>query len=166
MENLPIWVRRQEEWLSDRTRRERLALVIASAIGITVVVTDLLPTKISALGIEFSVGNQTAMLKLLAAVIAYLLVSFCIHAFADYVAWKTAFQTELREVRRKHLHKQRKPDEESPEASEALVLAHVRTPMPKGSLLAVRARDAIDVWFPTLLALFAVTLILRKAISL
>lgn len=169
MEALPIVVRRQQEWLSDRTRRERHSLVIASAIAITVVSTDLLPTKISALGIDFSVGNQAAMLKLLGAITLYLLVSFCAHAFADYAAWKTAFQSALLAARHKGIREETSDEEHlknvDVQKNKKLLAAFAATPLPKWRLVAVRARDAIDVWFPILLAVFAAAFTLHKAIS-
>jgi hypothetical protein len=74
------------DFLSDLTRKERRNLLAASAIGIVVAKTGLVPTKIAALGIEFSPTDRTTFLKCLSGVVAYFLVAFIIYAADDYVA--------------------------------------------------------------------------------
>ena len=59
--------------LSKETRLERRNLLGASAIGIVIVKTGLVPSKISALGIEFSQTDQRSLLLAIAAVISYFL---------------------------------------------------------------------------------------------
>ena len=60
--------------LSDTTRKERRSLLGASALGIVIVKSGLVPSKITALGIEFTRTDQRALLAALAAVVVYLLV--------------------------------------------------------------------------------------------
>jgi hypothetical protein len=69
--------------LAEVTRKERRSLLIASAVAITIVKTGLVPTKISALGVEFSQADKAALLKVLAAVVIYFLVAFVVYAAAD-----------------------------------------------------------------------------------
>jgi hypothetical protein len=95
--------------LSRVTRGERKALLIISTTGITIVKAGIVPTKISALGVEFSPTNQKALLIMIALIIIYLLVAFIIHASADFIAWQIShiksvkktlydFQTELKDI--------------------------------------------------------------------
>ena len=72
--------------LSDDTKNERRNLLVASAIGIIIVKTGLIPTKISALGIEFSETDKTMVLKILAWIMIYLTISFSIYALSDFVS--------------------------------------------------------------------------------
>ena len=132
------------------------------------VTTGLLPTKISALGIDFSIGDQAAMLKLLAAAILYLLLAFSAHSYADYMEWLTAFQAARRSAKIADIDNE-KTDEEhmrsiNPEKSK--IAARTFTPLPKTRHWAVRARVAIDVWFPILLATVTVAQIVRRVLSL
>lgn len=71
--------------LSKETRVERKTLLAFSAIGIVVVKTGLIPSKIVALGIEFSATDKAMFLKALACVIVYFVVAFLIYAWSDYL---------------------------------------------------------------------------------
>lgn len=73
--------------LSDVTRKERVYLLVTSTIGIAIAKTGLIPSRISALGIQFEEANQSALLLLLGSVAAYFLVAFIIYAVADFFAW-------------------------------------------------------------------------------
>lgn len=95
--------------LSQVTRGERKALLSVSIIAIMIVKAGIVPTKISALGVEFSPTNQKAFLFIIALTIAYFLVAFIIHASADFVAWQIShiksvkrtlrdFESELRDI--------------------------------------------------------------------
>ena len=64
------------------TRKERLYLLAVSSVGLFVEYTGLVPTKISALGIEFPKTNQNALLYVLALIILYFLAAFVIYAVA------------------------------------------------------------------------------------
>ena len=59
--------------LSEVTRRERRMLLACTLLGVGVVKTGLVPTKIEALGVEFDKTNQQALLFLLALVVGYFL---------------------------------------------------------------------------------------------
>ncbi len=71
--------------LSELSRKERRFLMATSGIGIVVAKTGLVPTKIAALGIEFTEADRSVLLKCLAGLIGYFLVSFIIYAADDYV---------------------------------------------------------------------------------
>ena len=57
--------------LSEVTRKERRSLLGISMLGIVITQAELVPTKISALGVEFSQANQAVLLLILAFVVGY-----------------------------------------------------------------------------------------------
>ena len=61
--------------LSDLTRKQRRNLLLVSAIGIAIVHSSLVPTKISALGIEFSQTETSLLLSLIAFVVLYFFIT-------------------------------------------------------------------------------------------
>ncbi|MCF8369426.1 MAG: hypothetical protein K9G76_10325 [Bacteroidales bacterium] len=73
--------------LSDVTRKERKFLILFSTLSIAIVLTGLIPTEISALGVKFDQANQVAILLLFVAVIVYYLVSFTSYVYYDRSAW-------------------------------------------------------------------------------
>jgi len=77
-----------EDLLSERTYSDRRNLLVIAAVSLVIAKTGLLPTKITALGIEFSQIQQQAMLTILAAFLAYFVATFVVHAVADYYAWR------------------------------------------------------------------------------
>jgi hypothetical protein len=83
--------------LSEVTRKERRLLLAASVVCYALVRADLVPTRISAFGIDFSEANQRALLHVLAVVVAYLLIAFTVYAGSDFVSWRIAFYVAYRE---------------------------------------------------------------------
>jgi hypothetical protein len=81
---------RLKDPLSEVTRNERKTLLGLSAIGIVVAKTGLVPTKISALGIEFDARDQTALLRILAGIIAYFVAAFLVYAIPELLAWRVS----------------------------------------------------------------------------
>ena len=69
--------------LSEVTRKKRRALLWVSALGIVVVKSGLIPSKISALGIEFSPTDQHTLMLALGAAVAYLLLALLLYASSD-----------------------------------------------------------------------------------
>jgi hypothetical protein len=72
--------------LSAVTRKERLYLLAVSMIGIAMVRTGLVPSKIATFGIELDKPNRSALLFLLALVTIYFLVAFILYAASDWTA--------------------------------------------------------------------------------
>ncbi len=69
--------------LNQVTRTERRNLLGVSALGIVIVKTGLLPTQISALGIQFSQTDRVALLHSIAIVDIYFLIAFLLYAVSD-----------------------------------------------------------------------------------
>lgn len=73
--------------LTDRARKARSWLLLCALLGLAVTQVGLLPTKVAALGLEFSTANRSSIVLLLAVVTAYFFVTFTVYAIADYAAW-------------------------------------------------------------------------------
>ena len=81
--------------LCDATHKIRAKLLGASAIGIVIFHTGLIPEKIEGLGIEFSSGQQNAIIWCLLGLVLYLLLSFVISAAADIVSARLQAKGQL-----------------------------------------------------------------------
>jgi len=77
--------------LSETTRKERRALLGVGIIIICILKTGMLPTKIEALGIEFSQTDQKYLFHILAAIVIYYLAAFLIYAFSDFITWRISY---------------------------------------------------------------------------
>ena len=77
--------------LSEVTRKERRALLSVSAFGILIVKSGLIPSKVTALGIEFSQTDQRALIIAVAVVVTYFLLAFVVYAISDLVTWRVIF---------------------------------------------------------------------------
>ena len=71
--------------LSEVTRKTRLYLLAVSLIGVAMVTTGLVPTKIATFGIELEQPNRSALLFLIALVNLYFLAAFIVYAVSDYL---------------------------------------------------------------------------------
>jgi hypothetical protein len=83
---------------SDETQKDRKHLLISSVIGIAIGTSGIIPTRVSALGIEFSYQDRVALLWVLWGIVFYLLVAFCLHAGSDYFAWRETNLRRLEEI--------------------------------------------------------------------
>lgn len=77
--------------LRELTRKERTRLLIVSVLGIIVVHTKLVPSRIDVLGIEFAQTQQEKILVVLAVLVAYYLVAFLLYAAVDFTSWRLAY---------------------------------------------------------------------------
>jgi hypothetical protein len=83
--------------LSEVTRKERRVLLATAAIGTVMVKANILPQRISALGIDFGEINKVVLLRSIALVSVYFLVAFFLYAVSDFLAWRIAIQNYLLE---------------------------------------------------------------------
>jgi len=88
MNPFETYIIRVSDPLSQHTRGVRKSLLVSSVVAIAVARTGLIPTKISALGLEFSQADRGSMLWLMAAVVAFFLISFFVSATSDFMAWR------------------------------------------------------------------------------
>lgn len=84
--------------LSEVTRKERVYLLGTSVVGIAILKTGLIPTKITALGIELERADREAFLALLGWVVFYFLAAFIVYAFSDFLAWWEEYRLALAEI--------------------------------------------------------------------
>ncbi len=87
---------RARDPLSEVTRNERRSLLAIGTLGVVLVQTGMVPEKIDALGIEFSVADQRAILSIVALGTAYFLLAFVIYAASDFIAWRLAYRESIR----------------------------------------------------------------------
>jgi hypothetical protein len=73
--------------LSEVTRKQRRAVLIVALVQFAIVFGDLLPTKITTLGIDLSANNLSRLLLILFGLQAFLLFEFWVYATADLRAW-------------------------------------------------------------------------------
>ncbi|NWO06545.1 MAG: hypothetical protein HLX50_12925 [Alteromonadaceae bacterium] len=91
---------RLREPLVETTRKVRRNLMTASVIGVVLTKVGLVPSKISAFGVEFTSSNQRALMIVLAAAIAYFAVSFMVYVYSELTAWKIVIASkEIEEIK-------------------------------------------------------------------
>jgi len=81
--------------LSEITRKERRNLLFATIAGIAIAAMNMVPTKLSALGIDFSPPAQYSFLLLVAVVVVYFLLAFVTYGLADFFIWRKQYQDHL-----------------------------------------------------------------------
>lgn len=77
--------------LSVISRLERRNLLIASTVGLLAGHVGLIPTRISALGLEFDAPAQSAFLVVLGLVVFYMASAFFIYSIADFFIWRKRY---------------------------------------------------------------------------
>lgn len=80
--------------LSAHGRSLRKSLLLSSIVSAAVASAGFFPTKISALGLEFTQADRVSVLWLLAIVVAFFLVSFIVVASGDYAAWRMSYMAK------------------------------------------------------------------------
>ncbi|EGR2027065.1 hypothetical protein ACOB3W_003584 [Vibrio cholerae] len=79
---------RLREPLNETTRKARRNLLAVSVLGIVTTKVGLVPTKISAFGVEFSSSNLESLMTLLALAIIYFLVTFVVYIISELQGWQ------------------------------------------------------------------------------
>jgi hypothetical protein len=83
--------------LTEVTRKERRMLLGVSVLAIFVARTGLVPSKISALGVDFELAQQQAFLWMFPPVVGYFLFAFVLYGAADFIAWRIAYNEGSKE---------------------------------------------------------------------
>ena len=92
---------RLREPLNETTRKSRRNLLAASILGIVTAKVGLLPTKISAFGVEFSTSNLEALMTLLCLAIVYFLVTFIVYIVSELQGWQLLISSKQLEQLKK-----------------------------------------------------------------
>ena len=84
---------------NETTRKARRNLLGSCAVGLVIIKAGLIPTKVSALGIEFTQTDQTALLRIVALIVLYYLVSFSVYAWSETVAYSVTLRIAFKKSR-------------------------------------------------------------------
>ena len=163
--------------LSEVTRKERRSLLGISMLGIVITQAELVPTKISALGVEFSQANQAVLLLILAFVVGYYLLAFIIYRLADFSVWRLRFGEiavkDTEELKHSLINESKEHSEPEPEADpdEKVHLSNAESSSIKNRFSSISksgkrwvavaptisvARAAFDFLLPIVLAVYAI----------
>ncbi len=82
--------------LSEVTRKERRSLLAVSLVALVIVKVGLLPEEITALGIKFAANDKGGLIHILVLTISFYLIAFLIYALSDFITWRLAFISELK----------------------------------------------------------------------
>jgi amino acid transporter len=86
--------------LSAIARAERRNLLLASTVAILIAHVNLVPTRFTALGLEFAPPAQAAFVVITAFVVGYFIVAFGFYAVADLFVWRKRYYDYLAAVER------------------------------------------------------------------
>jgi hypothetical protein len=87
-----------ENFLHEETRRHRRNLDLVAVASLLVVFLDLVPTKISTLGVDLTKTDQRGVLAVLLAFDLAFLARFLIHASSDFVVYRDTSTRASREI--------------------------------------------------------------------
>jgi hypothetical protein len=82
------------------SRKVRRDLLAASSIGILISIAGLVPTRISALGVDLSLPQQRGFALVMALVVLYFLAAFVTYGLSDFFLWRKQYQDYLERVER------------------------------------------------------------------
>ena len=80
-------LRKVSDPLRDETRKVRKTLLIWCLAAAAITLGQLYPSEISALGMKVTATSHAVLLDLMAAIITYHIVTFIVHASADFAHW-------------------------------------------------------------------------------
>jgi uncharacterized membrane protein YqjE len=73
--------------LRERTQAQHRNVLIVSSLAILIAQLNLVPKKISALGVELQSDDQNAIRIALVLAVVYFFTAFSLSAIADYIVW-------------------------------------------------------------------------------
>jgi len=86
--------------LSPIARAERRNLLLAATLAILIAHVNLVPTRMSALGLEFAPPAQASFLVVTALVVGYFMLAFATYALADLFVWRKRYYDYLAAMER------------------------------------------------------------------
>jgi len=144
--------------LSDVTRKERSYSLGISLAGIVMVRTDLVPSRITTLGITFQETDRKTLFFLVGLVAAYFLVAFVLYGIADILRQRAAVEAHrVTTFRAQELRAQQRDDMWELE-SIGVSRAYDR--------LVVLVRLVFEYLLPVALGAYAVAVLLNRALPL
>lgn len=142
--------------LNEASRKVRRDLLAVSTIALVIVKVGLVPTEIAQLGIKFSPTDQTVLLRLLAGIIVYFLISFTLYSWSELLAWLLTRRSLRESVKDEFATRLGS----SKEAEMMLELAKRRS---RGHILyegTLWLRFGLDIAFPVLLSLYSILILI------
>jgi len=82
--------------LSEITRKERKFLLGISLLGFAVSHAGIVPSKILALGVDFSAEDRQALMRVLILIVVYFIAAFITYASSDFISWRIRFYKAFR----------------------------------------------------------------------
>ena len=153
--------------LSEVTRKERKVLLGLSMLSLFFSQAGILPSKISALGIELKTTDQNAILYLMSIALLYFVCAFFLYAMSDFMVWRKAITKEyLSQYRSMILVEYSNPPSNPIECdvqSESARLAKknkIWVTLTKPILI---AKGVFEFILPVVVGLYAITMMLLKA---
>jgi hypothetical protein len=86
--------------LSGEARSHRRGVLITSAVALLIILLDLVPREISAVGVNLEANDQRGVVKAMMALLAYFTLMFLVYATIDFLAWqKTRRDAKIAQTR-------------------------------------------------------------------
>ena len=114
--------------LSDLARKHRTFLLVSSFIGIVMVKTGIVPSKIAAFGIEFGDVDTQALFFVTAATVIYFFAAFLLYSSSDFLIWRLEIlkaledQEEVISIKFARIEKEREDEKEEEMSQEEIEL--------------------------------------------
>ncbi|HBF88640.1 MAG TPA: hypothetical protein DDX39_08365 [Bacteroidales bacterium] len=152
--------------LSETSRKARKFLLGGSLIGLMIYYSNLIPTKISALGFEFNEVNQTGFITVLSLVILFYLMTFIIYASSDFLKWRISIIETSKSKIQEHIRNNKGfflPNSPEMEVHKVEQVFFEKYKQLYGSSTIISyIRILIDIIFPIILSLFIAIKLLIK----
>jgi hypothetical protein len=107
--------------LRDITRKERRNLIGVASIGLLVAKAGIIPSKITALGLDFDQADKTTLQFALGLGVAYFLCAFVVYGFADFLAWRFRLLEVIAATAKADAQSDLEPKKSGPEFTEKIV---------------------------------------------
>ena len=136
--------------LNEVTRKDRRALLGISVIGIIIVKGNIMPAKLTALGIEFGKTDQNFLLLVIVLITLYFLFAFASYASSDFLEFKINVEKLLRKL--ELLKEEKKRVVERLDIDKPIRYLYL-------SLVVFLFRGMFEFFFPIILAVYSMTLL-------
>ncbi|KKK62723.1 hypothetical protein LCGC14_3001480 [marine sediment metagenome] len=136
--------------LSEVARKDRRALLGISVIGIVIVKANIMPTKLTAFGIEFGKTDQNFLLFAILLITAYFLFAFVLYSLSDFLAFQIEWAKLFKE--REEINSGKIPKEDVGK------VFYIRRYLNK-HLLFYLIRGLFEFLFPIIIGIYAIVIL-------
>lgn len=152
--------------ISNVTRKVRKSLLVVSLLGITIPQTALIPTRITTLGVDLTQADQETLYLILSLIIVYFLFSFIVYSISDFIRWRIALLSAVREERIKFATMTGKEGEIIKEHEGQIANSNFEKWVRKYSVIISRIRIFLEFGFPIIFAVYATYVVIKLGIEL